>query len=50
MTQTFTPTSQGPSAQTIDFVRQFARTFKPKRRIGKYVILRAEDGKVLDEC
>lgn len=50
MTQTFTPTSQGPSAQTIDFLRQFARSYKPQRRIGKYIILRADEGKAIGEC
>lgn len=50
MTQTFTPSTKGPSAQTIDFIRQFARTFKPERRIGNYVILHAEDDKVLGVC
>lgn len=50
MTQTFTPTTQGPNAQIIDFLRQFARDYIPQRRMERYIILREDDGKVLDEC
>lgn len=49
MTQTFTPTTQGLSAQTIDFLRQFARNYKSQRRIGRYIILRDDESKVLGE-
>lgn len=50
MTQISTPSIQGPSTQTLDFLRQFARTYKPQRHVGKYIITHWNEGKNLGEC
>lgn len=47
MTHISTPTTMGPSAQTIDFLRQFARNYTLQKRIGKYIILYADKSKTL---
>lgn len=50
MTQISTPTPQGPSAKTLDFLMKFARTYKPQRRMGKYIIMHEETNNALGEC
>lgn len=51
MTQISTPSPQGPSAATLDFLMKFARTYKPRKRLGEYVdVLLESPGKALGEC
>lgn len=38
MTQTSTPTTQGPSLQTIDFIRSFARSYQTKAQQNKVIV------------
>lgn len=51
MTQISTLSNQGPSAETLDFLMNFARSYKPKKQLGKYVdVLLEPPGKALGEC
>lgn len=50
MTQNSTPQPQGPSTYTLDFIRQFARTYKPHTTLGTPCIVHYDAPKTLGEC
>lgn len=50
MTQISTPAPKGPQPETLDFIRKFARNYRPKRAIGKFCILIEDHSKALGEC
>lgn len=50
MTQISTPQLQGPSSHTIDFIRQFARNYKPQTTNAKCGIVLYDAPKTLGEC
>lgn len=50
MTQISTPTTQGPSAQTLEFLKKFARSYRPGHQVGKYVITATGEVKPLGVC
>lgn len=50
MTQISTPAIQGPSAQTLEFIRHYARSYAPRRRESRYVLVLEGELKTLGEC
>ncbi|GEM_PF-3604897 len=49
MTQNSTPSS-GPSAASLDFIRRFAREYKPESHKGKTIIFQMGETKPLGIC
>lgn len=50
MMHTSTPHLQRPSAQTLDYLRRFAREYQPTRPAGTCVILQYGDYRPLGNC